>query len=108
MRRGARVAMPVLLAGPVTVAGTRPTRPVRLTRGPHHVNQQGFIRNIVRQLEADVALDGLEAVDVLLASEADGMSRRAGACGPAAAVDVILRVERQIVVEHVRDALDVE
>ena len=72
------------------------------------VDEHRLVGDLVRQLEADVALDRFETLDVLLAREADGDPGRTRAGGSPDAMHVVLRVERQVVVDHVRDALDVE
>ena len=52
-------------------------------------------------LAADQLLDGVEREDVVVAGERDGGPFRPGAARPADAVDIVLRVLRQIVVYDV-------
>src|SRR5262249_13221960 len=74
----------------------------------HRVNEHVLVGDLVWQLEADVALDRFQPLDVLLAREADRVSRRPGPRRPPDAMDVVFGVERQIVVDDVGHALDVE
>ena len=59
-------------------------------------------------LEADVGLDLREHGHIVFAAEADGIAFRAGTRGAANAVDVVFRVVRQVLVEHVADIGDVQ
>src|SRR5690606_38212028 len=70
--------------------------------------QQFFVGLFAGQLAADQLLDGLEQHGIVLAGEADGGTALAGAAGAADAVDVVLRLLRQGVVDHVADAVDVD
>src|SRR5207253_9893629 len=84
-------------------------RRASLARGVmDRMDEPVVLGHLERQLEADVALDRLEPLDVILAGEADRPARGASARGAADPVDVILGVERQVVVDDVGDALDVQ
>src|SRR5207253_604735 len=72
------------------------------------VDEHVVLGHLERQLEADVAFDRLEPLDVVLAGEADRPARRAGARGAADPMDIVLGIERQVVVDDVGDALDVQ
>ncbi len=61
-----------------------------------------------RDLHPDQLLDRGEGLDVVLAGEGDRPAGLAGARRPADPVDVVLRVHRQVDVDDVRDAVDVE
>jgi len=54
------------------------------------------------------ALDAAQELRLVHRDEGDGLARRTGPAGPADAVDVVLRVPRQLEVNHVRQILDVE
>src|SRR5262249_21916408 len=108
------VAMPTAASAPRTPALARRPAMVRCgtavlaRRMVERMHQHRLVGDLVRELEADEALDRLESLDVLLAREAERVAGRAGTRRPADAVDVILGVERQVVVHDVRHALDVE
>src|SRR4029453_4221978 len=72
------------------------------------VRQHAVVREVVRQLEPDVLLDRLEPVHALLAGERDRVPRSARARRAAGAVEIVLGVEREVVVDHVRHVVDVE
>ena len=57
---------------------------------------------------ADQLLNGIQGEDVIVAGEGDRGPFRPCPAGPADAVDVILRILGQVVVDHVGDALDVQ
>src|SRR5438876_904958 len=77
-------------------------------RVAERVREHRILGDLPGQLEADELLDRLQAVDVLLAREADRAARRTRARRTPDAVHVVLRVEGEVVVEDVRHALDVE
>src|SRR5262249_49583212 len=72
------------------------------------VRQHAVVREVVRQLESDVAFDRLEPLDVLLARQRDRVSGGAGTCRTAGAMDVVLRIEGQGVVDDGGDTLGVQ
>src|SRR5207249_5866487 len=100
-------------AGAASPAATTPAarcpRPARLTpRGRERAHEEALVGDLVRELEADVLLDRLQAVDVVLAREAHRLARCTGPRRSSNAVYVVLRVEGQIVVDDVRHPVDVE
>ena len=66
------------------------------------------VRELRRELVSDVPLDGVERVDIVLAGESEGFAFGTDAGGAADAVDVILRILREVVVDDVAHALEVE
>src|SRR5699024_7234626 len=107
--RGA--AAPVASATPVgaaLAAGAANTLGLGLPRWRSRLDQQIRLRNLGRNLVADVILDRRQGVDVGFAAQADRIAGCAGACGTADAVDVVLRVLWQIEVEDVSDVGDVQ
>src|SRR5205807_2886803 len=87
-RRGAAAAGPS-----PSVRWTRRVPVARRTtltrRVMNRVHEHFVLRHLERQLEADVALDRLEALDVVLAREADRVSGCAGAGRAADAMHVV-------------------
>ncbi len=73
-----------------------------------HFRQQFLRDGRHRDLAADVVLDVGQRHHEILAAEADRVAFRAGARGAADAVDVVLGVLRQVVVEDVGDVRDVQ
>jgi hypothetical protein len=61
-----------------------------------------------RKFVPDITLNGVEGVDVVLAGKRNRLALGTDAGGAADAVDVVLGVLREIVVDDVADALDVE
>ena len=52
-------------------------------------------------------LEGTQLALIIRCDKTDRVSHRVRATGPADSVDVILRVHREVVVHHVRDAVDI-
>ena len=61
-----------------------------------------------RDLIADVLVDRVEGVDIVVAGQGEGLALGADPGGAADAVDVVLGVLRQIEVDDVGDAVDVK
>ena len=72
------------------------------------VGQHARIHRLDRNTHPDVFLDVGKRDDIVFAAKADRVAFRAGSRGTADAMDVILRVLRQIVVDHVFDVRDVQ
>src|SRR5262245_31813031 len=72
------------------------------------MDEHRLVRDLVRELEPDVGLDRLEPLDVLLARKADRVAGRSGARRAPHSMHIVLGVEREVVVDDVGHALDVE
>src|SRR5215472_3052839 len=82
---------------PPLLAGGLDLGEVEIVVGPLHAD-----------LLADELLDGLEQERARLVGESDGLAGGAGAGRTPDAMDVVLDVLRQVPVDHVADALDVQ
>jgi hypothetical protein len=71
-------------------------------------NARGFGGPFGRDLAAHTFFDRVQGKDVVLAGERDGHAFQSGAARAPDAVHVVLGVFRQVVVDDVRDRLDVE
>src|SRR5262245_21090262 len=100
--RGVPIAIvraPVTRTSPCTVAPW-PRRMMQVAC------ELGLVGERERQLEADVLLDRLEALHVVLARQRDRVAGGASARGASDPVHVVLGIERQVVVDDVRHAVD--
>ena len=66
------------------------------------------IRELGGQFVPDITLNGVEGVDVVFTCESNGFPLSANPSSAADAVDVVLGVLGEVVVDDVADALDVE
>lgn len=71
-------------------------------------NEKRIVGPVDRELLSEEGLNGAQTGDVTFARESDRVTRGAGPRGSADPVDVILGVERDVVVVDVRDTVDVE
>lgn len=62
----------------------------------------------LRDFLADETLDGAEIFEFLNGHEREGIAHFLGATGAANTMDVILGMLRHVVVDHVRDTLDIK
>jgi hypothetical protein len=61
-----------------------------------------------RNAPADEALQRAQGAVIFRRHEADGIAHRVGAAGAADAVDVVLGMHREVIIHHVRNAIDID
>src|SRR5437899_1758617 len=98
MRARAALARAAVVA---SAAGARMTATAVMSIVPrrHRPDKQVVGRMLHGDLEAGQLLDAFQRLDVLLAGQADGLARRAGARGAPDAVHVVLRILREVVID---------